>query len=387
MRLYRSTIQMLPGMIGAERSMTTFTQTSPDAAFVLIEDPLAMQGSMSALSQDQPTPSHYQYTLVPVSPPGALEQLLQQLNAPWTMRQAGGGSNQSGRQLLIDGHIFTIGTDWVVCVGNVILAGGTLKGMILEAEYLPIPDLRSPLGDGNPEFISGFLISLLPNIPDAKNVICTIPDNIWDDVLWDREAEERKWLAGMEERRKAQEEKRKAQEKGNAQGEKGMADVAKELASEGTLGSVASSETMATAPPDSQPPSQSQTQSQSQTEPSQSQPSQNQPSQGDAMDEDKAPASSAPTDPAVPPNTTNTTATAAAPQLSSTSQAPPTTSQTAPSQPIPSSAHPPLPPFDDDIFASPDDPEPFSKYDWIGPERDRRSAFSIIMALRSEGLL
>ena len=132
MRLYRSTIQMLPGMIGAERSMTTFTQTSPDAAFVLIEDPLAMQGSMSAMSQDQPTPSHYQYTLVPVSPPGALEQLLQQLNAPWTMRQAGGGSNQSGRQLLIDGHIFTIGTDWVVCVGNVILAGGTLKGMILE---------------------------------------------------------------------------------------------------------------------------------------------------------------------------------------------------------------------------------------------------------------
>ncbi|KAI5826256.1 hypothetical protein K523DRAFT_323077 [Schizophyllum commune Tattone D] len=371
MRLYRSTIQMLPGMIGAERSMTTFTQTSPDAAFVLIEDPLAMQGSMSAMSQDQPTPSHYQYTLVPVSPPGALEQLLQQLNAPWTMRQAGGGSNQSGRQLLIDGHIFTIGTDWVVCVGNVILAGGTLKGMILEAEYLPIPDLRSPLGDGNPEFISGFLISLLPNIPDAKNVICTIPDNIWDDVLWDREAEERKWLAGMEERRKAQEEKRKAQEKG-------MADAAKELALEGTLGSVASSETMATAPPDSQPPSQSQTQpSQSQTEPSQSQPSQNQPSQGDAMDEDKAP----PADPSAPPSTTDPT-TSAAPQPPSTLQP---NSSTTTSQPAPSSAHPL--PSDDDIFASPDDPEPFSKYDWIGPERDRRSAFSIIMALRSEGLL
>ena len=31
----------------------------------------------------------------------------------------------------------------------------------VQAEYLPIPDLRSPLGDGNPEFISGFLISLL----------------------------------------------------------------------------------------------------------------------------------------------------------------------------------------------------------------------------------
>ncbi|KAI4519931.1 hypothetical protein K525DRAFT_204904 [Schizophyllum commune Loenen D] len=375
MRLYRSTIQMLPGMIGAERSMTTFTQTSPDAAFVLIEDPLAMQGSMSAMSQDQPTPSHYQYTLVPVSPPGALEQLLQQLNAPWTMRQAGGGSNQSGRQLLIDGHIFTIGTDWVVCVGNVILAGGTLKGMILEAEYLPIPDLRSPLGDGNPEFISGFLISLLPNIPDAKNVICTIPDNIWDDVLWDREAEERKWLAGMEERRKAQEEKRKAQEKG-------MADAAKELASEGTLGSVASSETMATVPPDSQPPSQSQTQpSQSQTELSQSSsqthPSQSQPSQGDAMDEDKAP----PADASAPSSTTDPT-TSAAPQPPSTLQP---NSSTTTSQPAPSSAHPL--PSDDDIFASPDDPEPFSKYDWIGPERDRRSAFSIIMALRSEGLL
>ncbi|KAI5893256.1 uncharacterized protein SCHCODRAFT_02621261 [Schizophyllum commune H4-8] len=382
MRLYRSTIQMLPGMIGAERSMTTFTQTSPDAAFVLIEDPLAMQGSMSAMSQDQPTPSHYQYTLVPVSPPGALEQLLQQLNAPWTMRQAGGGSNQSGRQLLIDGHIFTIGSDWVVCVGNVILAGGTLKGMILEAEYLPIPDLRSPLGDGNPEFISGFLISLLPNIPDARNVICTIPDNIWEDVLWDREAEERKWLAGIEERRKAQEEKRKAQEeKGKAQDEKGKADAARDLASEGTLGSVASSDTMATAPPDSQPPSQSQTQpSQSQAESSQTHTSQSQPSQSDAMDEDKAP----PADPSAPSDTTE-----AAPQPPSTSQPPPSTStsQPPPSQPAPSSAQPPPPPSDDDIFASPDDPEPFSKYDWIGPERDRRSAFSIIMALRSEGLL
>ena len=227
------------------------------------------------------------------------------------------------------------------------------------------------------------LISLLPNIPDAKNVICTIPDNIWDDVLWDREAEERKWLAGMEERRKAAEEKRKAQEKGNVQEEKGMADAAKELASESTLGSVASSETMATAPPDSQPPSQSQTQpsqSQSQTEPSQSQPSQNQPSQGDAMDEDRAP----PADPSAPLNTTDTTTTSVAPQPPSSSQPPPNTSQTPSSTP-----HPPpsQPPPSDDIFASPDDPEPFSKYDWIGPERDRRSAFSIIMALRSEGLL
>lgn len=37
-----------------------------------------------------------------------------------------------GQQLLVDGHIFAIGNDWLVRFGNVILAGGAIKGMLLE---------------------------------------------------------------------------------------------------------------------------------------------------------------------------------------------------------------------------------------------------------------
>ncbi|KAL1747236.1 hypothetical protein HDZ31DRAFT_32423 [Schizophyllum fasciatum] len=405
MRLYRSTIGTLPGMIGVERSMFTFTQDAA-AAFVLVDDPLAPQPStlqnlargaptqstpgqsQPAPGNPQPTPSHYQTTLVPVSPPGALEQLLQQLNAPWTMRHPSGAQGQSGRQqLLIDGHVFAIGTDWIVRVGNVILAGGTLKGMILEAEYLPLPDLRTPLGDGNPEFISGFLVSLLPNIPGARNLICTIPDNIWDDILWDREAEERRRVA--EEMKGSGEQEagvRANGENGQEMDQDGLGAAAKSLTAESTLQSAASSETLGTAPPDSQPPSQSQSQSQpsqsqpdgSQPEASGSKPSQSQPLAPDAMDEDKAPPVL--TQPDAPTNLAPSASDASAPPQPTTliPQPPPT------NQPPPSS-RPPL--EEDDIFACPDDPEPSTKYDWTGMERDRRSAFSIIAALRSEGLL
>ncbi|KAJ8454290.1 hypothetical protein ONZ51_g13114 [Trametes cubensis] len=42
---------------------------------------------------------------------------------------------------------------------------------------------------------------------------------------------------------------------------------------------------------------------------------------------------------------------------------------------------------DDDIYASEGDLPPVRKGDWIGVERDRRSAFLIIGALKQEGLL
>lgn len=35
------------------------------------------------------------------------------------------------------------------------------------------------------------LTSVLPNIRDAKTVAVTISDNQWEDVLWDREEEEK----------------------------------------------------------------------------------------------------------------------------------------------------------------------------------------------------
>ena len=39
------------------------------------------------------------------------------------------------------------------------------------------------------ELMSGLLVSVVPNVQDAKLSVVTISDAQWDDVLWDREAE------------------------------------------------------------------------------------------------------------------------------------------------------------------------------------------------------
>ena len=117
--------------------------------FVLLEDPAAPQ--RADLLQQQPpegqapipligpgAPAHFRNTLLTLSPPGALEQLLSQLRARWvSVRQSAtaGPSQMSqtgGQQLSVDGYVYHIGTDFVVRAGNVILAGGAVKGMLLE---------------------------------------------------------------------------------------------------------------------------------------------------------------------------------------------------------------------------------------------------------------
>lgn len=76
-----------------------------------------------------------------LSPPGALEQLLAQLKARWiSVRQSNAPSSSQksqsgGQQLVIDGHIYAIGSDWLVRAGNVMLSGGAVKGMLLEVKF------------------------------------------------------------------------------------------------------------------------------------------------------------------------------------------------------------------------------------------------------------
>ena len=116
-----------------------------DHVFVLLEDPAApSRADVLATLQSQGTPSsqvahppHYRTTFLTLRPPGALEQLLSQLKARWIpVRQSSSTSSQrsqaSSQQLTVEGHVFAIGNDWLVRVGNVILAGGAVKGMLLE---------------------------------------------------------------------------------------------------------------------------------------------------------------------------------------------------------------------------------------------------------------
>ncbi|KIJ70535.1 hypothetical protein HYDPIDRAFT_105279 [Hydnomerulius pinastri MD-312] len=179
-------------------------------AFVLLEDPsaptradvlaaiqsTASQGGDNRLSESMMHPPHYRTTFLTVRPPGALEQLLSQLKARWVpVRQSTATSSQraqgSAQQLSVEGHVFAIGNDWLVRVGNVVLAGGAIKGMLLEAEYLPLPVLHSQAADGTSELLSNLLLSVLPNIRDAKTVAVAVSDSQWEEVLWDREEEEK----------------------------------------------------------------------------------------------------------------------------------------------------------------------------------------------------
>lgn len=143
----------------ADRSMCALTMNNH--VFVLLEDPVAPSRAdyLAAIGQTGQTPvnptntatspgrhssqphlaepPHYRNTFLTVSPPGALEQLIGQLSARWVSTRQPNANirNQSpatGNQLVIDGSVFSIGTDWLVRVGNVLLAGGAVKGMLLE---------------------------------------------------------------------------------------------------------------------------------------------------------------------------------------------------------------------------------------------------------------
>ena len=47
-----------------------------------------------------------------------------------------------------------------------------------------------PGSDGSMDLLNNLLVSILPNITDAKMTAITINDAMWEEVLWDREQEE-----------------------------------------------------------------------------------------------------------------------------------------------------------------------------------------------------
>jgi len=194
-RSYRSALGAIHGSTH-ERSMCLLTMS--DNVFVLLEDPsaptradLAYHASQSGTAIVEPT--HYRNTFLTLSPPGALEQLLSLLRARWisTKQSAGNAAQykQTAAQLTVEGIVYAIGTDWIVRAGNVILATGAVKGMLLEAEYLPVPTMSCQESSGSSQLLSSLLLSVLPNVRGAKTEAVTISDDQWEDVLWDREAD------------------------------------------------------------------------------------------------------------------------------------------------------------------------------------------------------
>ena len=112
-----------------------------DNIFALLEDPSAPSRADLAYHASQletviEEPTHYRNTFLTLSPPGALDQLLSLLRARWiSTRQSAVDApqyKQTAPQLTVDGNVYSIGTDWIVRAGNVILATGAVKGMLLE---------------------------------------------------------------------------------------------------------------------------------------------------------------------------------------------------------------------------------------------------------------
>ncbi|KAI9447846.1 hypothetical protein H4582DRAFT_2051492 [Lactarius indigo] len=169
--------------------------------FVSLEDPcaptradLAYHASQSQTAIAEPT--HYRNTFLTLSPPGALEQLLSLLRARWISTKQAAGNAAQYKQTAAQLNW----TDWIVRAGNVILAGGAVKGMLLEAEYLPVPTMSSQEGGGSSGLLSSLLVSVLPNLPDAKTEAVTISDDQWEDVLWDRESDEQNKSAAVKQK-------------------------------------------------------------------------------------------------------------------------------------------------------------------------------------------
>jgi hypothetical protein len=110
------------------------TQTEPHTQSERSNQPVTVQPFR--------VPPHYRMTFLTVRPPGALEHLLLQLRARWmpirqtsqmnAERGAGAEQRYAGQHVVINGHILRIGQDWLVRIGNVALAGGALRGMLLE---------------------------------------------------------------------------------------------------------------------------------------------------------------------------------------------------------------------------------------------------------------
>ena len=54
--------------------------------------------------------------------------------------------------------------------------------------------MSSQESSGSSPLLSSLLLSVLPNVPGAKAEAVTVSDEQWEDVLWDREADEQRMV-------------------------------------------------------------------------------------------------------------------------------------------------------------------------------------------------
>ncbi|KAF8607614.1 hypothetical protein BDV93DRAFT_541845 [Ceratobasidium sp. AG-I] len=121
-----------------------------------------------------PLPLHFRTTFISLKPPAILEQFLGQVKAKWASRPS---------TAVIDGMTCAIGTDWIVRIGYVV-QGTAHKGIVMEAEYLPLQILPATADGKPPAILAEFIASIIPQTHAVFNFFTPkLSEEQWSDIL------------------------------------------------------------------------------------------------------------------------------------------------------------------------------------------------------------
>jgi hypothetical protein len=112
------------------QARTIYSVSTSTATYALLEDQ-----AVDLTGSDRSNP---RVTFVSITPPESLQSMLAQIAGNWSASRP--NAAVPGRsvvpagvgQVHLDGHVYSVGTDWLVRIGNVTQPGGVHKGIVIE---------------------------------------------------------------------------------------------------------------------------------------------------------------------------------------------------------------------------------------------------------------
>jgi len=172
---------------GTFPSRSIFAASTNDHAYAVIEDASADSSSNSP---------HPRISFVTLTPPEALGAMLAMVAGNWTVSRTNaalqntraGITMSNVSQLALEGFVYAIGTDWVIRVG-IVRHGQTPKGLVIEAEYLPLKEAPGSLS--NAPIVSEFLSSIAPKSEGETQILSVkLDEEMWATVVKSQEDDE-----------------------------------------------------------------------------------------------------------------------------------------------------------------------------------------------------
>lgn len=158
----------------ANREAAAAAPAMEDDDVIILDATGQEPGAVLPKIKNIPLPLHFRTTFVSLRPPATFEQFLGQVKAKWQPRPS---------TAVVDGVTWTVGSDWVVRMGYIV-QGNAHKGIVLEAEYLPLPVLP-PTTDGKPPAIlTEFVTSIIPQSHSGFTFLpVRFSEQQWSEIL------------------------------------------------------------------------------------------------------------------------------------------------------------------------------------------------------------